>query len=256
MCMDVYDMTTIEDLSKFTYNSYINLLKELNEKYELIPCSEVPKMKTPFIALQHDIDGSLESALEMAKVENKIGVQATYFVLFSHKLYNLLEVDNLNLLKKISALNHEIGIHYDPEAFKEYEIPPYMLLDQQIDLLSSLLGTSVKSIARHKNSIKNIVDPFAGRPYIEKGRNLIFNSGLTQHFKLIVKDSCREWKELYVKKLLSYDYNRVKICTHPLYWNENEMNREECMRKLFDRTHQNNEEYHDLWLKTWEKLGR
>src|SRR5215470_4067193 len=48
----------------------------------------------PFLVLRHDIDISLCPALEIARIEYELGVQATYFVLFRSPFSNILSRSN------------------------------------------------------------------------------------------------------------------------------------------------------------------
>lgn len=88
----------------FTYDAYYDFMSLLQKKYTMIPLCEVSDTNAPFIILRHDVDASLEATLKMAEIERKLAIRSTYFVLFSHKLYNLLEKDSLSTLKRISGL--------------------------------------------------------------------------------------------------------------------------------------------------------
>jgi len=252
---DITGTITIEDLKNFTYNVYVALLKTLTDRYEIIPCSKVNHTLPPFIMIRHDVDGSLESALKMARIENEMGVTATYFVLLSHKLYNVFEESSICILKEIIKLGHEIGLHYDPEALKECYALPHILIDKQIEILSLVLGTRIDVVARHKNSLNVISDPFIVTPYLNRGPSQILNMGESHHTDLTVKDSCRKWVDKYVKKLFSFEYVRVQLIIHPFLWQKDEMEKTECMRRLFDITQQNNEQYRKGWLDLWERIS-
>lgn len=65
----------------------------------------------PKILMRHDIDISIRSAYELAHVEADLGIRTTYFVQIRSPLYNLLSSVSLNMLEKIVALGHEVGLH-------------------------------------------------------------------------------------------------------------------------------------------------
>lgn len=234
----------IERLRNFTYEAYVELLKILKSRYNIVTVGEAPEAIEPLLILRHDVDGSMASALRMAKIEKQLEIRATYFILFSHKLYNVFEADNFHTLKEISDLGHEIGLHYDPEAFDRYSAPPHVLLDKQIEILSLLLGVSVKTIARHKNSLREVVDPFSDTPYL--------SADFPQDFSLVIKDPYRVLVDEYIEKLLSFKYDRVQLSLHPFYWGNTVMDRQECLRALFDNAERDDKKYYRSWLNVWE----
>lgn len=71
------------------------------------------------VILRHDVDFSLEKALEMAEIEKKEEVQSTYFILLSTNFYNIFSKESCDIIKKIQSLGHNIGLHFDE---KKYDI--------------------------------------------------------------------------------------------------------------------------------------
>src|SRR5205807_4619721 len=63
------------------------------------------------IALRHDVDDRLESALELARREHARGLRATYFVLHSAPYWE--REDLVERLRELQALGHELGWHND-----------------------------------------------------------------------------------------------------------------------------------------------
>ncbi|MDA3781326.1 MAG: hypothetical protein PF487_14030 [Bacteroidales bacterium] len=68
-------------------------------------------MKAPafqnFILIRHDVDRKPYNALDMAKLENELGISSTYY--FRYKKHTFLP----KIIKKIQSLGHEIGYHYE-----------------------------------------------------------------------------------------------------------------------------------------------
>lgn len=70
---------------KFIYEAYKNMLLNLKaNNYEILDYKNY-KIKEKAIILRHDVDFSLEKALEMAELENRLNVSAIYFVLFKYR---------------------------------------------------------------------------------------------------------------------------------------------------------------------------
>ena len=61
----------------------------------------------PFVILRHDVDRRPENALQMAIAESSIGIHSTYYFRIRKRGFDK------GIIKKVSALNHEIGYHYE-----------------------------------------------------------------------------------------------------------------------------------------------
>lgn len=234
----------IDELKNFTYNAYVKLLTLLKQNFRIVPFSEVSKDDGSFLILRHDVDASLEVALKMARLEKSLGIKSTYFVLFSHKFYNLLEKDSLTMLKEISECDHEIGLHYDAETYESYSRDMKETLETEIRLLEHILNRKVFSIACHNVSIMSGQDPFkdiAG--YINA-----YNPKFCQNF---VSDSCRAWFPRDLSRLLDFNWSRWQLLIHPFLWTEDICERDTVLERLFQGIERKNREYKLYWLEVW-----
>ena len=69
------------------------------------------------VLLRHDIDFSIDDAVEMAGIERQVGVNSTYFVLLTTSFYNSLSSSSRALIGKLHSLGSKIGLHFDPTAY-------------------------------------------------------------------------------------------------------------------------------------------
>jgi len=73
----------------FTYTQYEFMLDLLNEKkYIFCNYSNYLEFKRCVI-LRHDVDFSLQKALDFARLENLKNISSTYFILVSTNFYNI-----------------------------------------------------------------------------------------------------------------------------------------------------------------------
>lgn len=114
----------MKDFTLQTYKALINAIIESNvpvftfEEY----CSRHPQGK--YIIFRHDVDDKPERSLVMAQLENKLGIRSTYY-------FRIVPQSNqLEIIKQIAELGHEIGYHYEDlnmangninRAFESYE---------------------------------------------------------------------------------------------------------------------------------------
>lgn len=231
----------INELKGFTYDAYIKLLTFLKQKYKIVPFCEVAKETGSFLILRHDVDASLEAALKMAKLENSLGIRSAYFVLFSHKLYNLLEKDAATLLKEISNLHHEIGLHYDVETYESYGQDLRETLENEIKSLERLIGRKVFSISRHNVSIITGEDPF-------KKITGYINAYDSEFCKNYVSDSCRAWYLEDLSRVLNFGCKEAQLLIHPVLWTEDPCERDDILERLFQEVEKKNRHYKLKWL--------
>lgn len=237
-------------IKEFTYDGYTEFLKYLKKCYKIGPFRDFSKSTFKrFLILRHDVDASLEAALKMARIEKSLEIHSTFFVLFSHKLYNLSEKDDLTLLREISKLGHEIGLHYDTSVYKSYYRDFKETLKSEIELLESLLNTKVFSIARHNPSMSNEEDPFS------TFKDCI-NAYDPEFCTNYVSDSCKAWNTKDLINLLNFNPDTAQLLIHPFLWTEDVCKRELVLEKLFQKVEVKNRDYKLKWLELWNHSSK
>jgi hypothetical protein len=94
---------------RFTYGEYARFLDRLDGR-GVVPMREFARGDGD-LALRHDVDSRLDSALEVARLEAERGLRATYFVLHTAPYWR--EASLLPRLRRLQELGHEVGLHND-----------------------------------------------------------------------------------------------------------------------------------------------
>jgi hypothetical protein len=77
------------------------------------------------VLLRHDVDMSLDAALEMAAMESERGVAATYFLMTRSDFYNLDTRGGAAALERLRELGHRVGLHgVHPDATLDDRFDP------------------------------------------------------------------------------------------------------------------------------------
>lgn len=63
----------------------------------------------PFVVLKHDVETNVPRALQLAQIEQKYGICGSYYV----QAYLLDDPKNVDMLRQMQAMGHEISYHYD-----------------------------------------------------------------------------------------------------------------------------------------------
>lgn len=174
-----------------------------------------------YLILRHDIDYSTDAALKMAEFENGIGVRATYFLLFSSRFYNLLDASNIDVPKKLFALGHEVGLHYDIGVIQRADEKGdgKSVFSRQVDLLSSLVGEEVVSVAMHNPSTSGS-DIFRNEGFVNAYSNRFVRD--IGYFS----DSGGAWRDNFVQCFQNNSFpERMQLLIHPLFWRDASIDR-------------------------------
>jgi hypothetical protein len=89
------------------------------------------------VLLRHDVDLSLEAAVELAEVEAEEGAVTTYLLMTRSVFYNLASREGETAIARLRALGHRVGLHavypqsalddrFDPVIAWHNPDPPYM----------------------------------------------------------------------------------------------------------------------------------
>jgi hypothetical protein len=99
--------------------------------------------------LRHDVDADPGAALELARLEHGLGVEATYFFMLRSPLYNLFGRENDGIVREILSLGHRLGLHQDV-AFRPDGRTPQEWMELERELLERTFGVSVAAVSIHQ----------------------------------------------------------------------------------------------------------
>jgi hypothetical protein len=215
---------------EFSYNGYLNLIKDVREAgYEIAGYHDWKKKEKPCI-LRHDIDFSLEKALEFAEVEQEQRIISTYFVLLTTDMYNAMSKEAGRKIRAIMKMGHEIGLHFDETGlFRENRDYMGGLLEKikfEREILEQIIGENVNVISMHEPSKQFLESNLEIPGMVNSYSNEFFNQ-----FKYC-SDSMRIWHENIQKDLKDGKYTKLHILTHPIWWADEEVCKEDALRKL------------------------
>lgn len=95
------------EVAGFHLEDYRAVLKSIDSSaYQAITVSEAfESPSSPFVVLRHDVDRTVQRAIDMAHIEHEVGVKSTFY--FRNRTWDPQIVD------EIASLGHEIGYHYE-----------------------------------------------------------------------------------------------------------------------------------------------
>ena len=230
----------------FTIKQYTNLLIALQQQGFFFQTFKefVQDQKDRTIVLRHDVDLLPENSLKIAKIENKLGIKASYY------FRTVSESWDERLIKEISNLGHEIGYHYENlttckgnynKAIKDFEV----------NLSKFRKHIPIKTICMHgspmsKFDSKDLWDKYnykdygiIAEPYFDVDFNEVFYLTDTGRrwdgYKVSVRDKIADKQKEWERNGLSFHStddiinaiisdklpNKIMITTHPQRWHDN-----------------------------------
>jgi hypothetical protein len=211
----------------FSESNYTKLLKKINNT--TIFFDEI-SAQSRFTLMRHDIDLSVHRAYSLAKIEKKLNIKSTFFLLISCSFYNIFEEKIKDLVFNIKSLGHQLGLHFDPSQYNiksKKELEKYLIFEKKI--LENLFKTKIKVFSFHNPSKKIL--KFNDFKYAK-----MINT-YASYFKKNVEycsDSNGYWRHKRLENFLNQKHDKVQILTHPGMWQKKIMSPNDRVKRCIN----------------------
>lgn len=224
---------------EFTYKAYESLVRCLRkEDYCFCRYDNVYDQDRTVI-MRHDIDLSLDKAVHMAELEHRLGIASTYFVLLATSFYNVSSREAYHKVRRIIALGHEVGLHFDEERYQVHTAEDIRdCIMQEVEILSNVLDHRVSVMSMHRPSRKALESDLQLPNVINSYASSFFNQ------MKYVSDSRMHWREDVFGIIQRNEINRLHILTHPFWYSSDEETMETKLRRFLHQA--TVERYNDL----------
>lgn len=167
------------------------------------------------VLLRHDVDLSLEAALELARLEQEAGARATYFLMTESVFYNLDSALGRETLRELRSLGHAVAIH---------GVYPRASRDDRFDAVLAWHNPDPEYVHEPVSGFVNVMQP----PWFTKGK---YRSDSNQHWR----EGCPH------EELRAGKFEWLQLLTHPEIWVYEGGTMGETMRAML-------EQKNDEWL--------
>ena len=191
----------------FDLEHYSELLAAAKEGgYRCVGFDHTPRPGDLF--LRHDVDLSLEAAVEMARIEHETGVQATYFLMRECALYNLESHVGLYVQRQLRQWGHRVGLH---------AVHPRVDLDRRFDDVIAWHNPEPAYMHEPVVGAVNVMEP----PYFTQG---LYRSDSNQHWR----EGCPH------DELRAGAFEWLQLLVHPEIWVYEGTTMRETMESMLD----------------------
>lgn len=160
------------------------------------------------IMLRHDVDKRPYNALTLARIEQDFGIRGTYYFRIVAKSFNL------DVMKSISALGHEIGYHYEDLSMNNGNIEQ-SLSSFEKNLEKFRKYFDVKTICMHGSPTSKFDNRDIWKTNDYKKFDLIGEPYLDLDFERVfyLTDTGRGWnaKSVSIRDRVSYLHNKFEF---------------------------------------------
>jgi hypothetical protein len=144
------------------------------------------------VLLRHDVDLSLEAALQLARLEHDAGARATYFLMTESVFYNLDSAPGRDALRELRDLGHAVGLH---------AVYPRAARDDRFDAVVAWHNPDAEYVNEPVSGFVNVMQP----PWFTKGN---YRSDSNQHWR----EGCPH------SELRAGRFEWLQLLTHPEIW--------------------------------------
>ena len=210
----------------FSYSEYRNIITLVKHNLPIMDFSEVNDEFDSFCVLRHDIEFSVDKALEMVRIEHDdLGVHSTYTVQLRNNTYNALSQKNIEAIQEIESMGHYIGLHQNPPTMGDDELIDYILKD--IETLEHYYGFEVDRFAFHRcGSNPTLLEKYVYVPgkincYAEDFFHYFSGDKPAELRVHYLADSNHEWKYGHPFSIDYWDVpQKMQLLTHPYSWTD------------------------------------
>jgi len=142
------------------------------------------------LLLRHDVDLSLEAALEVAEVEARADAVATYFLMLRSEFYNLFSPAGDAAVERLRELGHRVGLH---------ALWPHVDSDDRFDAVLAWHNPDPEYMREPVDGMTNVMTA----PWADVYRS----------------DSNQNWRQgCPHEELAAGTFERLQLLTHPEIW--------------------------------------
>lgn len=150
----------------------------------------------------------------MGAIDHDLGICSTFFVRTHSEYYNVLQSDEIAVIKNLANMGHEIGLHYEPAFYSENKIDIVKGIAMDCNVLVNIIGKSIFSISAHQ--------PLLSDFDFDELRQNWFDMYADPKLKEVkyYSDSGMSFREKTLQEVCEDQTGPCQFLIHPDYWNE------------------------------------
>lgn len=221
-------VSVADDRMTFTFDWYGDFLDRLlSHGYRFRGYSD--EIESGDVILRHDVDLSPRKALRTARMEAERGIESTYFFLLTSPFYNVQHKPNREIIARLEALGHDVGLHFSTHQYWNEEPSSPELVERvrsEQRVLVEVAEDPVSAVSFHRPP-----------EWVFRRSFRSFDSTYEERFFTEIAyrgDSNQRWRD--EPPLADGPPDRMQVLTHPGLWGEEDASFVERLSTLEDET--------------------
>jgi hypothetical protein len=222
-------------MKDFSFKQYNELCNTILERHNPVSVVKFLTENGKNVAIiRHDIDKKPQNALIIAEIERDLGIQSTFY------FRTIPDVFNVGIMKKIHAMGHEIGFHYEVLDKANGDINKAIVFFEN-EL--KMFPFNIQTICMHGNPLTPWVNKDMWKDFDFKKYGIIGEAYLSINFSDLYyfSDTGRSWNGKYsvkdhsdscnvknqnitktenLREFIRLNDGNYYIVTHPQRWND------------------------------------
>lgn len=198
---------------EFTRSGFRDLLRLALSLYRFVPLAEYEGEKGVCV-WRHDVDMSPQAARAIGRIEESAGLRTVFYFNLRSPFYNLLESENLQIVRDLQAMGHEIGLHFDGSVLRTGSVEELeSALAAELGVFRTILSCDIRSFSFHNPG--EHTSNFREKRY----------AGLVNAYSRVFLDNCDYcsdsngyWRHTPLGEFLSAGHTSTYVLTHPEWW--------------------------------------
>lgn len=206
---------------QFTYRNYKSLLQEIGNKYDFTTFSKIKYSNEQLknkVLIRHDIDLSLEKAVEMSEIEFSLKITTVYFLFLRSPFYNIFSHEEESLIRILIKHGHQIGLHFDFAKYSEISTSQMSFqIMREIKFMQDFYGIKLDAVSFHRPLSLDFFSKLELAHYPHT-----YEPIFVKNFKYL-SDSRGLWRMGHPIDSEEFkNGDNLHLLVHPIWWNEME----------------------------------
>jgi hypothetical protein len=207
-------------VNAFSYLEYAELIRNIAITRQYMDFREINRHTSSFIVLRHDVEFSVERALQMAILESNLGIHSSYLFQIRNDAYNLFSSRNIQAIRQIQQLGHYIGLHVHLGMLdRSDQLQDYII--QDVEMMEKMLHISIDRFSYHRPSNEVLSIKLKIEGLVNTYDDLYFEFREKDLIDLKIKyiaDSKHQWKYGYPDQKMIHANSKIQLLIHPDEW--------------------------------------
>lgn len=220
----------------FSYGEYKEIINIIKHSGKQATFREA-YTRDRFIIMRHDVEFSVERAYNLACLENENHFNSTYFFQISNNSYNLLSKKNIDMVKAIHDMGHEVGLHFHLNGLEKKEDIVSEIKNEMM-IVNTKFDFKVDSFSLHRPNPMvlgyNIKIPGLINAYQDDFFSFVQNMQIDIPEIKYLSDARHRWNyNLFPDEVTLSSNDKIQILSHPYSWTQEGYDNVNNFRTLF-----------------------